>query len=150
MSVMQTTKVNFLFFFFLFCTKIPVLIILVTETKLKIPICMPIRKDGIEQFVGTYMAYLHMAYIHMGRKYRPKASSVAGNLISLTSPNQEERGQQAKLQTWEGKSSGSEINGRKGGYLGLFRGGGWNGFRTAGIASAHPYQCHGVDPRCRK
>lgn len=83
MSVMQTTKVNFLFFFFLFCTKIPVLIILVTEKKLKIPICMPIRKDGVEQFVGTYMAYLHMAYIHMGRKYRPEANSVAGNLTSL-------------------------------------------------------------------
>lgn len=33
---------------------------------------------------------------------------------------------------------------------GLFWGGGWNGFRTAGIARAHPYQCHGVDPRCRK
>lgn len=71
------------------------LIILVNEKKLKIPICMPIRKDGVDQFVGTYMAYLHMAYIHTGRKHEPKADSVAGSSSPVTSPNQEERGQQA-------------------------------------------------------
>lgn len=108
---MQTTKVDF--FFFLFCTKIPVLIILVTEKKLKIPICMLIRKDGVEQFVGTYMAYLHMAYIHTGRKYGPKVDSVAGNLtfLHLSQPRRKEAA--GRTADWEGKSSGSELK-RKG------------------------------------
>lgn len=64
------------------------LIILVTEKKLKIPICMPIRKDGIDPFVDTYMAYLHMAYIHKGRKHEPKADSVAGSSPPFASPKQ--------------------------------------------------------------
>lgn len=50
----------------------------------------------------------------MGRNSGPKAHSAAGVSPPVTSPNQEERGQQAELQTWEGKSSGSELNGREG------------------------------------
>lgn len=55
----------FCFFFFFFCTKIPVLIILVTEKKLKLPICMPLRKDDINQFVGTYIWHIYIWHIYI-------------------------------------------------------------------------------------
>lgn len=97
MSDMQTTKVNFLFFFLLVLYKNTSAHYISYWEELKIPICMPIRKFGVEQFVGTYMAYLHMAYIHMGRNFGPKADSAAGISPPVTSPNQEERGQQAEL-----------------------------------------------------
>lgn len=55
-----------------------------------------------------------MAYIHMGRKHKPKANSAAGSSPSLRLSQEEERGQQASyLQSWEGKSPGSELNGRR-------------------------------------
>lgn len=114
------------------------LVILVTEKKLKIPICMPIRKDGVEQFVGTYMAYLHMAYIHVGRKYEPRADSISGNPVSLLLSQPRRKGAAGQTADWEGRSSGSELNGRDGGYLVISEEGYRNGFRTAGIASAHP------------
>lgn len=53
------------FFFFFFCTKIQVLIILVTEKKLKLPICMPLGKDGINQFVGTYIWQIYIWHIYI-------------------------------------------------------------------------------------
>lgn len=147
MSVMQTTKVNF--FFFLFCTKIPVLIILVTEKKLKVPICMLIRKDGVEQFVGTYMAYLHMAYIHTGRKYGPKVDSIAGNLTFLHVSQPRRKKAAGRTAHWEGKSSGSQLNGREREYLVYSEEEAGMALEQQALQVPTP-KCHGVDPRCRK
>lgn len=86
MSVMQTTTVNFLFFFS-FCTKIPVLIILVTEKKLKIPICMPIRKDGIDPFVGTYIWHIYIWHIYTwGENTNQRPIQLQGAHLPLPPP----------------------------------------------------------------
>lgn len=86
MSVMQTTTVNFLFFFF-FCTKIPVLVILVTEKKLKLLICMLLRKDGINQFVGTYIWHIYIWHIYIwGENINQRPIQLQGAHLSSPLP----------------------------------------------------------------
>lgn len=63
--------------------------------------------------IFTYGIYTH------GEKTRTKGRLGGRELTSLHLSQEEERGQQASLQSWEGKSSGSELNGREGGREGM-------------------------------
>lgn len=110
---------------------------------------MPIRKDGVEQFVGTYMAHLHTAYIHLGRKYGPKANSIAENLTSLLLSQPRRKGAADQTAHWEGKSSGSELNGWDGGYLVYSQEEAEMALEQQAL-QVHTPKCRGVDSRCRK
>lgn len=78
-----------------------------------------------------YIWHSHKGHIYLWGKNEPKTSSVTGRLPPSTSLNQEERGQQAFQQGWEGKKTGTELNARVSGPL---SGRDRNGLRTAGIS----------------
>lgn len=92
------------------------------------------EKNNVDRFVGTiYMAYSHMAYIHMGKKTRTKGQFSHGKLPSLHLFKLRGKGT-AGLTAGPGRQrTGTELNGR---VSGLFWGKGWNGLRIAGI-----YKC---------
>lgn len=74
------------------------LIISVAEKNSKFLSACPLEKMAKSDLSAhMWHIYLHMAYIHMGRNSGPKAHSAAGVSPPVTSPNQEERGQQAEL-----------------------------------------------------
>lgn len=137
----------FCFFFFFFCTKIPVLIILVTEKKLKLPICMPLRKDDINQFVGTYIWHIYIWHIYIwGENINQRPIQLQGAHLSLPLPRR--RKGTASLSAELGRQESwlwAKWDG--GGGCPVYRRRDWDGFRTAGIISAPPsqHQCHGVD-----
>lgn len=151
---MQTAKVIFLFFFLFF------FLVLYKNTsahyiscweELKIPICMPIRKDGVERFVSTYVAYLFTYGIYTyGEKLWAKGPFSCRGLTSRHFSQPRRKGAAGRTVDLGRQKFWLWAKWKGGRGSGLFWGGGWNGFRTAGIARAHPYQCHGVDPRCRK
>lgn len=85
----------------------------------------------------------------MRRKYGPKANSIAGNLtvLHLSQPRRKEAAGQTA--DWEGKSSGSELNGRDGEYLVYSEEEAGMALEQQALQVPTP-KCHGVDPRCRK
>lgn len=140
------------FFSFFFCTKIPVLVILVTEKKLKLPICMLLRKDGINQFVGTYIWHIYIWHIYIrGENINQRPVQLQGAHVSSPLPRRRKgtAGLTADLGKQEFWLWAKWERGR--GYPVYWRRD-WDGFRTAGIISAPPsqHQRHGVDARHRR
>lgn len=89
------------------------------------------------------MAYSHMAYIHMGRKHEPTATSVRGAHLppSLLVKRKGDSGPNSRA--GRAKKTGTELPAR---VSGLLRGRGWNGLKTAGIGMPPPHCCGGAAP----